>query len=37
MIAETYILRTGESADLRRQTQQENMGWYAGIVADIFA
>jgi hypothetical protein len=26
-----------ETADLRKQTQAENMGWYAGIVADIFA
>jgi sulfide dehydrogenase [flavocytochrome c] flavoprotein chain len=34
---ETFVSKTGESADLRRQTQQENMGWYAGIVADIFA
>jgi NADPH-dependent 2,4-dienoyl-CoA reductase/sulfur reductase-like enzyme len=33
----TFISKTGESADLRRQTQQENMGWYAGITADIFA
>jgi NADPH-dependent 2,4-dienoyl-CoA reductase/sulfur reductase-like enzyme len=34
---ETFISKTGETADLRRQTQQENMGWYSGIVADIFA
>jgi NADPH-dependent 2,4-dienoyl-CoA reductase/sulfur reductase-like enzyme len=34
---ETFISKTGESADLRRQTQQENMGWYSGIVADIFS
>jgi sulfide dehydrogenase [flavocytochrome c] flavoprotein chain len=33
---ETFISKTGESADLRRQTQQENMGWYAGFVADVF-
>jgi NADPH-dependent 2,4-dienoyl-CoA reductase/sulfur reductase-like enzyme len=33
---ETFISKTGESAELRRQTQQENMGWYAGITADIF-
>jgi NADPH-dependent 2,4-dienoyl-CoA reductase/sulfur reductase-like enzyme len=33
---ETFISKTGEPADLRKQTQVENMGWYAGIVADIF-
>jgi sulfide dehydrogenase [flavocytochrome c] flavoprotein chain len=35
--AETFVSRTGESADLRRQTQRENMEWYAGITADIFS
>jgi NADH dehydrogenase FAD-containing subunit len=34
---ETFVSKTGESADLRRQTQVENMGWYAGITADIFS
>lgn len=34
---ETFISKTGETAELRKQTQQENMGWYAGITADIFA
>jgi NADPH-dependent 2,4-dienoyl-CoA reductase/sulfur reductase-like enzyme len=34
---ETFISKTGEPADLRRQTQEENMGWYAGITADIFS
>jgi sulfide dehydrogenase [flavocytochrome c] flavoprotein chain len=34
---ETFISKTGESADLRKQTQAENMGWYAGITADIFS
>ena len=33
---ETFISKTGESAELRKQTQEENMGWYAGITADIF-
>ena len=33
---ETFISKTGESADLRKQTQGENMGWYSGIIADIF-
>jgi NADH dehydrogenase FAD-containing subunit len=32
----TFISKTGESADLRKQTQVENIGWYAGIVADIW-
>jgi sulfide dehydrogenase [flavocytochrome c] flavoprotein chain len=30
------ISRTGESADVRKETQAENMGWYAGITADMF-
>ena len=29
---ETFVSKTGESADLRKQTQQENMGWYSGII-----
>jgi NADPH-dependent 2,4-dienoyl-CoA reductase/sulfur reductase-like enzyme len=33
---ETFISKTGESAELRKQTQDENMGWYKGISADIF-
>lgn len=32
----TFVSQTKESADLRKQTQAENMGWYAGITADIF-
>ncbi len=31
-----FVSQLKESADLRKQTQAENMGWYAGIVADIF-
>jgi NADPH-dependent 2,4-dienoyl-CoA reductase/sulfur reductase-like enzyme len=34
---QTFISKTGESADVRKQTQVENMGWYAGITADIFS
>jgi NADPH-dependent 2,4-dienoyl-CoA reductase/sulfur reductase-like enzyme len=34
---DTFISKTGESAELRRQTQEENAGWYAGITADIFS
>jgi NADPH-dependent 2,4-dienoyl-CoA reductase/sulfur reductase-like enzyme len=33
---ETFVSKTGEGADLRRQTQEENMGWYAGFVQDVF-
>jgi NADPH-dependent 2,4-dienoyl-CoA reductase/sulfur reductase-like enzyme len=33
---ETFISKTGEPTDLRKQTQEENMGWYAGITADMF-
>jgi sulfide dehydrogenase [flavocytochrome c] flavoprotein subunit len=33
---ETFISKTGETSELRKQTQEENMGWYEGIVADMF-
>jgi NADPH-dependent 2,4-dienoyl-CoA reductase/sulfur reductase-like enzyme len=33
---ETFISKTDETPELRKQTQAENMGWYAGITADIF-
>ena len=33
---ETFLSKTDESPDLRKQTQDENMGWYKGISADIF-
>lgn len=32
----TFVSQTGEAADLRKQMQAENMGWYAGITADMF-
>jgi sulfide dehydrogenase [flavocytochrome c] flavoprotein chain len=31
-----FISKTGETAELRKETQAENMGWYAGIIADMF-
>lgn len=31
-----FISATGESSDLRRQTYEESVGWYAGITADMF-
>jgi sulfide dehydrogenase [flavocytochrome c] flavoprotein subunit len=31
----TFVSQTGETAELRRQTQAENMGWYAGITTDM--
>ena len=33
----TFVSQKSESAELRRQTQEENMGWYAGITADVFS
>lgn len=33
---ETFLSKTDETPDLRKQTQEENMGWYKGISADIF-
>jgi NADPH-dependent 2,4-dienoyl-CoA reductase/sulfur reductase-like enzyme len=32
----TFISQKGETAELRKQTSEENIGWYAGITADIF-
>jgi len=34
---ETFVSKTGEDAELRKQTQAENMGWYQGIITDIFS
>jgi sulfide dehydrogenase [flavocytochrome c] flavoprotein subunit len=34
---ETFVSQTNETADVRKQTQAENMGWYSGIIADMFA
>ncbi|MDP3691203.1 NAD(P)/FAD-dependent oxidoreductase [Bradyrhizobium sp.] len=31
----TFVSKTGETAELRKQQQAENMGWYAGITADM--
>lgn len=33
---ETFVSQKGESAELRRQTGEENLGWYKGITADMF-
>jgi sulfide dehydrogenase [flavocytochrome c] flavoprotein chain len=33
---DTFLSQPDEDAETRRQTQVENMGWYAGITADIF-
>lgn len=33
---DSFISQTGEDADLRRQTYEESIGWYNGIVADMF-
>ena len=31
-----FISKTGESAELRKATYQESLGWYAAIAADMF-
>jgi sulfide dehydrogenase [flavocytochrome c] flavoprotein subunit len=31
-----FISQTGEAADLRKQTYEESLGWYAGITTDMF-
>jgi sulfide dehydrogenase [flavocytochrome c] flavoprotein subunit len=33
----TFISKTKEPADLRKQNVQENLGWYAGVTADMFS
>ncbi len=32
----TFVSKTGETRELRKQTQVENIGWYSGIVSDMF-
>ncbi|KPP84720.1 MAG: Flavocytochrome c sulfide dehydrogenase, flavin-binding [Rhodobacteraceae bacterium HLUCCO07] len=32
----SFISQTGEDADLRKQTYEESIGWYSGIVSDMF-
>lgn len=32
----TFVSKPGEDADLRKASQSENMGWYAGITTDMF-
>jgi sulfide dehydrogenase [flavocytochrome c] flavoprotein chain len=34
---ETFVSKPGEAASLRKQTQEENVGWYSGITSDIFS
>ena len=31
-----FISKTGEPAELRKQTYEESVGWYQGITADMF-
>ncbi len=33
---ETFLSKTDETPALRKQTQEENMGWYKAHRADIF-
>ena len=32
----SFISQTGESADVRKATYEESLGWYSGITADMF-
>ena len=34
---DSFVSRPGESAELRRQNQAENLDWYAAITADMFS
>lgn len=31
-----FVSQTGESAEMRKRTYEESLGWYAGITADMF-
>ena len=31
-----FISKTGESAEVRKRTYEESVGWYAGITSDMF-
>lgn len=33
---DSFISKTGEASDLRKQTYEESIGWYEGITKDIF-
>ena len=33
---EAFVSKPGEDADLRKATYEESIGWYSGIVADMF-
>jgi len=33
---DTFISKTGETADVRKKTYEESVGWYSGITADMF-
>ncbi len=35
-VTSKFISKTGEDADMRKQTYEESVGWYAGITKDIF-
>jgi sulfide dehydrogenase [flavocytochrome c] flavoprotein chain len=35
--AETFVSQLDETADHRKQMQTENIGWYAGMTADMFS
>ena len=32
-----FVSKPGEDAALRKQTFEESIGWYDGIIADVFA
>ena len=34
--SETFVSKTDETAEYRKQVQAENIGWYDGIIADMF-
>lgn len=33
---DTFVSKPGETPALRKQTQEENVGWYSGITSDVF-
>ena len=36
-VVDKFVSQTGESADVRKTTYEESLGWYAGITSDMFS
>ena len=36
-VVDKFVSQGGESADLRKTTYEESVGWYNGITSDMFS